>query len=346
MTTLPPLTLTRDLVHFRKLPSRQTAFLDICTSFLSLLSSPSHPSASSLRTAFLPALTGSSTRPPATSLAALDAQLLSLFSSPPAVVLVQTVPSVEQVENAWRADEEQMKGRVFVAYALWQEMERAKEEGEREEVANLSMMIIATLAYELAQWICVKVRGYRSPDLLLSDAASMRTTTTSAGVSLSSFASTSSGGPLAPTRNPSDAGTLAVLLLLGHDYELLTFALGTRQLIKRRWPTRRSPILTPPVVYFLTGETPAILDYTNEPMTTAGWVPGEKGGDSMYAVTAVLTTMGVARMHGDCAVGGGGEGAGSAAGSAAGSQVNLGLAANGEEEDEEEKMDPFYGRGV
>ncbi|GAA5869553.1 hypothetical protein JCM8547_001521 [Rhodosporidiobolus lusitaniae] len=326
--SLAPLTVTRDLVHYRKLPPRQTALFTVVSSFFSLLSSTSHPSASSVRTAFLPALTGTDARPNPQLLARADEQLIQLFSSPPAVVLLQTVPSAEQIENAWRSEGERMSETVFVSFPLHVELERAKGEDEREEVANLSMLVIATLAYELAQWISVKLRGYRSFDF--SDTASLRTMTT--GVSVSSLHSTGSGGPLVPHRNNSDVGIRAVMALLGCDYELLTYAIGSRQLVKRRYPTRRSPVLTPPVVYFLIADTPAILDATQWPATFAGMVPPDKGEDSMYAVTSVLTPAGVAKMHGECLLV---EGAGS---SAAGSSVHIAL-----REDEDEKVvDPVY----
>ncbi|GAA5980483.1 hypothetical protein JCM11641_003409 [Rhodosporidiobolus odoratus] len=342
---LAPPTVTRDLIHYRKLPPRQISLLNVCDSYLSLLSNTDHPAGGPLRTAFLPALIGSDNRPrDATLLARLDEQLVSLFRTPPAVVLLQTVPTAEQVDHAWRADEGGMRERVFLAFALQQEMERATEENAREEVANLSMLIIASLTYELAQWISVKVRGFR-PVELASDTASMRTTTT--GVSVSSFHSTGSGGPLVPHRNNHDVGIRAVMALLGCDYELLSYSIGDRQLVKRRYPTRRSPVLTPPTVYFLIGDTPAILDATNFPPTTAGMIPPHKGEDSMCAIASVLTPSGVTRMHGECLLLDTGGGAASSAGGSS-SQVHLvagGVTGPAGSGDEEKVFDGMY-RGL
>jgi hypothetical protein len=178
----------------------------------------------------------------------------------------------------------------------------------------------------------LQMRGYRSLDF--SDSASLRTTTT--GVSFNSFTSTSSGSPLTPPRNTADVGNRAVMLLLGHDYELLTFSIGERQLVKRRYPARKSAVLTPPIVYFLIGDSPAIVDATNFPHPTcAGFVPPHKEGDSMYAVTSVLTPAGVAKMHGECLVVEGG------AASVGGSSVQVNLLP-GQDEDDEKVCDPVY----
>ncbi|GAA6014529.1 hypothetical protein JCM10207_001636 [Rhodosporidiobolus poonsookiae] len=332
---LPPLTSTRDLVHYRKVPPRQTALLTVANAYLSLLSSTDHPAAASLRTVFFPALTGSDLRPRDPSLLAqLDANLVDLFRAPPAVVLLQATPSADTINDAWKsANGEAMRERVFVAFSLHTEMENAKAEDDRESVANLSMMVIATLTFELAQWISVKMRGYRSTGFS-TDAASMRTTTT--GISVTSIHSTGSNGPLVPHRNPNDVGTRAVLGLVGCDYELLAYILGSSQVVKRRYPTRRSAVLTPPVVFFLLGDTPAIIDVTAAPPTVAGWVPPHKEGDSMYAVTSVLTPAGVARMHGECVLVESG-----APSSAGGSSVQVNLQGMGD--DGEKVFDPMYG---
>ncbi|GAA6036258.1 hypothetical protein JCM8097_006863 [Rhodosporidiobolus ruineniae] len=356
MPTLAPLTVTRDLLHFRKSPARETALPSLISSFLSLLGSPTHPAAASLRSVFLPALTGTDARPrDAGLLGRADEQLRLFFAGEegqgwPEVVLLQTVPSADQVEAAWRVEDgARMRERIFVSMPLQKELERAKAEGEGEELANLSMMVLATLTYELAHWISVKVRGYRSLDF--SDTASLRTTTTgiSFTTSLHSVQSSGSGGPLAPPRQSNDVGTRAVLLLLGHDYELLTFTLGTRQLVKRRFPTRRSPVLTPPVVFFLIGDTPSIVDATAWPPTYAGMVPPLEGkeGDSMYAVTSVLTPAGVAKMHGECLLVEAGGAPSSVGTGPNASQVRISLTGpQGDEDDEDEKMvDPIYHRG-
>ncbi|BGP27431.1 hypothetical protein Rt10032_c15g5412 [Rhodotorula toruloides] len=305
----PPLVLTRDLLHFRKVPARQTALLSVANSFLALLTSSDNPSSPSLRSIFLPALTATDSRPSST--AALDAHLLNVLGTDtPQIVLLQTVPTVEQVEAAWK--EGQMGGRIFVGAALNNEFERAKEEDARDEVANLSIMVIATLAYELAQWIYVKTHGYTPPDYF-SDTSSLRTTHTTHSISVSSIHSTgsSSGTLLVPHRNKDDVGTRAVLALLGYDLELVTYAIGSRQLIKRRYPTRRSPILTPPILFALIGDTAGgILDCTSMNPTVSGMVPPHHRGDSMYAVTSVLTPAGLAKVHGTCVVNVGGDAGG------------------------------------
>ncbi|BGP51425.1 hypothetical protein JCM10450v2_007367 [Rhodotorula kratochvilovae] len=327
MPLAPPL-VTRDLAHFRKLPPRQTALLSVADAFLSLLASPEHPLAPALRAAFLPALLGSDARP--RDGGAADEQLRRLFAQPPQVVLLQTVPVPEAVDAAWRAQPNEMAERVFVAFPLHSELERAKEENEKEEDANLSMMVIATLTHELAQWIWVKTRGYRPLDAM-SDTASLHTTTTAHSVS--SIGST--GSLLAPHRNKDDVGTRAVLALLGCEYELLAYTIGERELVKRRYPTRRSAALQPAGVYFLIGDTPAIRDCTSMPPTVSGMVPAHREGDSMYAVTSVLTPAGMARMHGSCVLG--------TQQGAPGVKVSLDGTAHGDEEDGEEKVfDSIY----
>jgi len=73
-----------------------------------------------------------------------------------------------------------MMNTIGISFPLHQELERAKSEGQKEEVANLSsefglvhlfllladqsgslVMVIATVAHELAQWIFVKASGFR-----------------------------------------------------------------------------------------------------------------------------------------------------------------------------------------
>ncbi|GAA5872743.1 hypothetical protein JCM1840_004506 [Sporobolomyces johnsonii] len=326
--------------HFRKLPPKQTAVAAVAASFLNLLASPDHPQASLLRSAFLPALTGSETRAREPAVVReQDDQLLAFFAKPPAIALIQGVISSEQVENAWKAGRQSpMMDLVFLGYPLHTELERAKGEDAKEEVANLSMMVITTLAYELAQWIFVKMNGYRSFDAF-SETASLYTTTTNQ--SMSSIQS--SGSRLGPHRNKDDVGTKAVVALLGADYELLTYAIGERQLVKRRYPTRRSPSLTPPIVYYLIGDTPAIADVTSMPATTSGLIPPFKDGDSMYAITSVLTPAGVCRLHGNCVIHSSDDGASSVGVEPAGrrpSQVSVTLG-----QESEDVQDPRY-RGL
>ncbi|GAA5915576.1 uncharacterized protein JCM6883_004236 [Sporobolomyces salmoneus] len=296
---MKPVSVTRDLVHFRKLPARHTALAAVATSFLNLLSSTDHPSAPQLRSAFLPALTGSDQKPRDPGVAQdFDRQLLDFFLHPPAITLLQAVLSTDQIENAWKGGEDSpMTNSIFLSFPLHQELERAKSEGQKEEIANLSMMVIATVAHELAQWIYVKVNGYHYPDAY-SDTASLHTTQTR--VSVSSLKSNES--TLVPSRNKDDVGFRAVMALMGCDYELLTYAIGERQLVKRRFPTRRSASLTPPLIYYLIGDTPAIVDITSWPPTVAGMTPPFKEGDSMYAIASVLTPSGIGKLHGSCLI--------------------------------------------
>ncbi|KPV72029.1 uncharacterized protein RHOBADRAFT_47212 [Rhodotorula graminis WP1] len=343
MPLAPPL-VTRDLTHSRKLPGRQAAFHTVADAFLSLLASPEHPLAPALRAVFLPALLGIDAPRPRDNGSA-DEQLRRLFEDPPQVVLLQTVPSAEGVDAAWKTRPAEMLSRVFAAFPLHSELERAKGEGEQEEVANLSMMVIATLTYELAHWIFVKAHGYRPHDAM-SDTASLYTTTTAHSVS----SIHSSRSLLAPHRDKDDVGTRAVLALLGCEYELLTYTIGERELVKRRYPTRRSAALQPPGVFFLIGDTPAIRDCTTMSPTASGMVPPHREGDSMYAVTSVLTPAGMARMHGNCTLGGGGGGTSVGAQSVQGVKVSLDAAsqrsgAGGDDDDDDDDgkgLDPMY----
>lgn len=284
---------------------------------------------------------------------------------------MQTVPSADSIDAAWRTCPGEMAERVFVAFPLHSELERAKGEDEKEEVANLSsawssspfssfervpaagaddslyrhapraVMVMATLTYELAQWIFVKSHGYRPPDAM-SDTASLHTTTTAHSVT----SIHSSRSLLAPHRDKDDVGTKAVLALLGCEYELLSYTIGSRELVKRRYPTRRSAALQPAGVFYLIGDTPAIRDCTSMAPTVSGMVPPHHEGDSMFAVTSVLTPAGMARMHGNCALGGAGAGSatvGSSASSAQGVKVSLeGARRAGDGGDDEKVLDAMY----
>ncbi|POY71575.1 hypothetical protein BMF94_5400 [Rhodotorula taiwanensis] len=304
---LAPILITRDLVHFRKSPPRRVALSQLATAFLSLLASPSDPSAASLRAAFVPALTGNDSRPSDPQVLDLELQrLFALAIDEVEIVLLQTVPGTDQVDEVWRAmgGAEKMQKRLFMALTLEGELESAREEGEKEEEANLSIMILGTLAHELAHYVFVKVHGYHQADDM-SDTSSLYTTHTRHSVSSRTSATGSTIHPgvvLAPHRNRDDAGTYAVTSLFGCDFELVTYSLGTREVIKRRVPTRRSPSMVPPIVYRLIGDTPAIKDCTSMPLTTLGCTPPHRQGGEMYDVTSVLTPRGLARMHGRCLV--------------------------------------------
>lgn len=122
------------------MPAKHTALAAVATSFINLLASPDHPSAQLLRSAFLPALTGTDSRPkdPATG-QSYDRQLLGLFQHPPTITLLQAVLSQDQIEAAWKGGEAStMMNTIGISFPLHQELERAKSEGQKEEVANLS----------------------------------------------------------------------------------------------------------------------------------------------------------------------------------------------------------------
>lgn len=104
-----------------------------------------------------------------------------------------------------------------------------------------------------------------------------------------------------------DCGVRAVNSLYGYTYELLTYAIGQRQLVKRRTGTRRTPHLTPPLVYQLIGDTPAILDITSQPPTHARWIVPWKENDPMYSVVSALTPFSSIEYHGVCRIGTGEE---------------------------------------
>lgn len=117
-------------------------------------------------------------------------------------------------------------------------------------------------------------------------------------------------------------------MLLGCDLELLTYSIGVsllllsiilcskqlqaltrfsllageRQLVKRRVPTRRSALLTPPLIYQLTHQSPQIFDVTSQPQSLSNTVPAWKEGDSMYAVVSALSPAGTSRIWGMCSV--------------------------------------------
>jgi hypothetical protein len=89
-----------------------------------------------MRAAYLPALTQSSSTKPTSS---LDLQLRTLFSSPPNVVIIQGVIAQPAIDVLWSQSDSVMgNSTIYLSYALHQEIQRAIEEGEAVEEANLS----------------------------------------------------------------------------------------------------------------------------------------------------------------------------------------------------------------
>lgn len=168
--------------------------------FFALLASPDSPPAALVRSAFLPALLATNARPRDASQAAqFDEEIRSFFCAPPNVVVVQGIITPDQISQAWATAPKggPVGESVFLAFALNQELESAKNGGEKEEEANLNsewpslefevgseltldppfailllrrlpfaspVMILATLTYELAHWIYVKVNSPRIRD--------------------------------------------------------------------------------------------------------------------------------------------------------------------------------------
>lgn len=291
------ITSTRDLVRFRKLPS--PAIQNIATAFLSHLSADS-AAAAQLRAAFFPAITGTDTRPrDPVQLEAIDSRLRDHFSNPPNIVIPQGIITTNQLVAAWGDGEKSgtaMANSIFIAFALHQELITAKEDGERVHEANLGIMVIATLAHELAQWIYCKAHGLDGSLFHPSDAASVRTNDTG----LTNASTTS----VQRMHDRNDVGDKAVLGLLGCDYELLTYTIGSKEVTKRRFPSRRTPSLTPPIIYAIIGDTPAIVDITGQPPTITRRVPPWRDQeDTMYSVMSVLAPRGMTDFHGKCSIG-------------------------------------------
>lgn len=130
--------------RFRALPKSQTAIQTLAQSLFSLLSS-AQPQAAVVRSAYLPALLASDRRPSAQEAQHFDEQLKSAFASPPDVVVVQGIVSLEQIAQA-AAKAPIAETLVFVPFALHQEVEAAKAGGEREAEANLNSEQIEYLA--------------------------------------------------------------------------------------------------------------------------------------------------------------------------------------------------------
>ncbi|KAK4702549.1 hypothetical protein P7C70_g3668, partial [Phenoliferia sp. Uapishka_3] len=312
---------TRDLVRFRRF---NTPILEIAQTFLSALSEDT-PQATSLRAAFFPALLGVEGRPKdRLAVQTADERLRGLFQQGPSSIIVpQGNISGQQINAAWGEGKGPVYDSLFLGWSLHQQLADARSSGEKVEEANLGIMIIATLAHELAQWIFVQVshHAYNGEGKTLGakltqdsqthgrlsamdDGASMHTTDTR-----DTRGSQTSYGSLALVRpkNRQDVGDKAVIALFGCDFELLSYTIGDHQVVKRRYPSRRSPTMTPPIIYSIIKDTPAILDVTSHTSTTARTVPSWRDqNDTMYTVVSVLTPGGTSAFHGDCTLPGAG----------------------------------------
>lgn len=120
----------------------------LSTSLFTLLAAPD---STALRLAFLPALLRRSLLPSelrsssTLSSSDIDARLITLFSNPPNVVVVQGAVGREQVRKAWEMDAVGMEGRIFVGFALVQEMQSAKEEGDRVQETSMASESMRTV---------------------------------------------------------------------------------------------------------------------------------------------------------------------------------------------------------
>ncbi|KAM0751223.1 hypothetical protein T439DRAFT_325372 [Meredithblackwellia eburnea MCA 4105] len=291
---------TRDLLRCRRV---QSPVVEVAQSFLEVLQSEL-PSSVLLRQAFFPALLATDTRPrDAAAVEVADDRLRTLFKEGPAsIILPQCLVSPHHVAQAWSETQSGKGGMlesVFVPWTLHQQISDARAAGDREEEANLSIMLLATLAYELSHWIFVKTHGYKDSTGVLDDRASIHTSDTRGSVS-------SLGSTAALFRKPNrqDVGDKAVLALFGCDFELLSYTIGEHQVVKRRAAARRSPTMTPPVIYSIIKDTPAIQDVTKEGPTTPRTVPTWKDAhDSMYSVVSIISPSGFVDYHGDCTLG-------------------------------------------
>lgn len=62
-----------------------------------------------------------------------------MFLEPPAIVITQGLVSGDQINNAWMRDDGKiMRESLFIGFALHQELENARNDGEKEDEANLS----------------------------------------------------------------------------------------------------------------------------------------------------------------------------------------------------------------
>lgn len=210
----------------------------MASALFSFLASDS-PSATQVRAGFLPALLASDLRRPGHGDPSLDATLRNWFSCPPNVVIVQGIITAQQISNAWNREQPKvgieaatvaakstpMQDSVFVPWALMQELEQAKssDEDTKEEQANLNVMLLSVLVYELAHWVYVKAHGYQAPSWsTVQD--SMSFLSASASGSMSSLQSTQS--LLILPGNAADVGFKALSALFGCTFECLAYAIG------------------------------------------------------------------------------------------------------------------------
>lgn len=135
----------------RMRPLQSPAIAKLSGNLFALLAS-STPEGASLRTAFLPALTRSST---ARFSQTLDDRLRSLLTVPPTVVVIQGTIQADAAEKLWEVEErgDDAKARsgmgssIYLSFSLHTELLRAIEEREEVEEANLSSKYLCRLLY-------------------------------------------------------------------------------------------------------------------------------------------------------------------------------------------------------
>ncbi|KAK4052290.1 hypothetical protein OIO90_004371 [Microbotryomycetes sp. JL221] len=329
--TVTVVTTTRDLKHFRKLPTTKiTKTIELYTSFCNLLIQ-SNQQGQQLRSSFFSSILGidqvRSVSNQNVELSLKDDERIIQMLKPdqrPGLILIQGQLNFDKIDQHWSQQQQRQQqggailsnvqdtsllNNIVIQYAIVNELENLnQDEDKQEDVTNLSMFMLACFTYELSHWIYVNCHGYRP--LTNSDDCSLRSSSTTQGGGGGTIVTNESMTSLNSSRsillsnklNNHDVGVKSVQLMFGVLFELLTYAMGDRQVVKRRLPMLRSAVLNPALVYGLLGDSPLIKDVSNEPVTHARWHVPWRDDDDLNVVVAASSPVSGGMFHGQCQV--------------------------------------------
>jgi len=280
-----PTFISRDLVRFIKRPSPVTALLNRLYELLL----GTTPLSTSARSSFAHSWVGYEVTLTEAISTDMDEKMKEAFTVRPQIVLLQGTAHPRRVSEPWipirnlnaekaspatisRDDAEDV---IFLPFSLHQLILEAVDDRDEEMQATWMMMALIILTYELSHWLFTKNNGYREGKGLL---------------------------------DAGDAGMRSIELLLGYHYKLVSYADGTRDLVKRRLPPPRDSIppslpasLLPSLLGFQV--PPKIVDISSYPDRRTNELPTWKGDDAMYKITSIMDPSELCH-HGDCRIGG------------------------------------------
>jgi len=248
------------------------------------------------------------------------------MQSPPQLVLIQgpfkvdfvneeppqpsTPKSVSTISSSLTANNgpTNLMDVIFAGFTLHNELLRCQRE-DKEQFARYSLFALTTIAHETSHWLYTKVQGYRSDPMraaIRPQGSANGSMAALPSASLAAHGGKSEDPLVALGTRPDDCGARTVDMLLGHTSQLVSFADGDTEVIKRKiQPTITSdtPVLSGKALEEILGAAlPKVTDITGHaPVVVGGQAPKWSDHDT-YLVTSQTSTNSFC-SHGICRIG-------------------------------------------